>query len=205
MRTTAVWKCIPGDELIDAYADSASSLSELVPQVSALYLWRRRIVYDPSILSTQQACMQWLEKLAEGPAAVLGRRPLAHCVTLEGLVLGGGGLSPEKDEALSLATQRRKMRDRVARIMESLTNFMPTLYIGETNDLKRRMQQHLRGDTGLKYYVESTLRLKWTDLEIHYLELSRSPDTSDEAKRIQKLLEFLAQRTLAPIGTVRPG
>ena len=203
MSSSIIWKCIPGDEMVDAFSES--SLSELVPQSSALYLWRRRIVYDPSITSTPQACIDWLEDLAEQPAAVLGTRPLSHCVTIEGLVLGGGGLTHEKRDAIPSATQQRRMRERVARIMSSLTNFMPPLYIGEANNLRMRVHQHLRGDTGLQYYIESSLGLRWADLEMHYHELSRSPNTSAEAKRIQELLEFLAQRAIAPFGTARPG
>lgn len=203
MSYSVAWKRIPGDEMIDAFSDS--SLPELVPQSSALYLWRRRIVYDPSVASTPQACSEWLEALSARPAAVLSKRPLSHCVTIEGLVLGGGGLTHEKRHAMSLATQQRRMRERVARIMSSLTDFMPPLYIGQANNLRTRVHQHLRGDTALKHYIESSLELRWTDVELHYHELSKSPNTSEEAKRVQELLEFLAQRTTAPFGTDRPG
>lgn len=203
MAPTVKWKCISGDELIDAYLESA--ISELIPLSSGLYVWRRRIVYDQECVSTPESCSEWLQRLVDKPSAVLHERALSHCVTLQGLTMGGGGLSVDKEKALSLVTEHRKMRERVVAIMASLTIFTPPIYIGETNNLRSRVQDHLGGKTGLKGYVEKELELRWPDLEFHYHELSSTTNTSIQAKRVQELLEFLAQRTLAPFGTVRPG
>lgn len=203
MPTPAIWKCISGDELADAYSDS--TLASLVPKTSGLYVWRRRIASDNRTISSPELCREWLHKLADCPTAVLGERQLSHCVAIKGLSLGGGGLTDEKDSALSLISGQRRLRERTVAIMTSLTKFMPPIYIGETNNFRIRVRDHLRGDTGLKQYVESELMLKWHDLEFHYHELSASTETSDEAKRVQELLELIAQRALAPFGTVRPG
>lgn len=203
MSSDVLWVCITGDDLIDAHEHS--SLNELLPQTSGLYLWRKRVSCSASTASTPEECAEWLLSLAKQPTGVLREQELSHCVKLDGITVGGGGLTREKKNTLPLATSSRAMRVRIVKIMESLTQFMPPIYIGETNNVCKRVSQHFRGETGLEAYVKDSLGLRWLDLEFHYHQLSRSQSVSDDARRVQELMEFIAQRTLSPFGTERPG
>lgn len=203
MINVARWKCLGGDEISDA--DNESSLPELIPRVSGLYLWRRRIICEGSTVSTSSVFSRWLERLADDPSGVLNERRLSHGVRLTGIRVGGGGLTADKRESLSIASENRRMRERVGGVMASLTQYMPPIYIGEANNLCSRISQHLRGETHLKDYIFESLGLHWGDVEVHYHELSSTINSSDRAKSLQELLELIAQRALAPFGTDRPG
>ncbi len=199
----AIWKCISAEEAIESLNEG--TLRDIVPDSPGLYLWRRRVIHEPQVASTQEACAKWLYGLASTPTAVLGERPVSHCLKLQGMIIGGGGITADKEETLSVATEKRGMRNHIVDLMASLTRFMPPIYIGEASNLQTRIKQHLRGETELKSYVEDGLGLSWDDMEIHFHELKVSAEVSTEVKKTLELLELIVQRSLSPFGTQRPG
>ena len=198
-----VWKTLHASELVEAHESNA--LEQLLPKKPAVYLWRRRLVAPSSCLSSAETFRDWVMETVSIPAAHLTRRPLSHCVWTEGLQVGGGSLTGDKEQTLhsisGLGAQRRLVVDYV----ESLTEFTPPIYVGTAVNLKSRVSQHLRGETSLIGYVETQLGLSWTEIDFRYLVLSASAELSDDARSLLLLMELVTQRVLAPFGTDRPG
>lgn len=198
-----IWKSVSGGELLEAFTDG--TLKEEIPKKSALYLWRRRIFCDTSNISSKSDFQSWMRNLALTPVGVVGPHQITHCVALDGITIGGGGLTSEKERILAELSEKRAARVYLARIIESLGQFTAPIYVGNANDLYLRIKQHLNGETTLEEYLGDELKLRWQDIELQFCELSEYPTKSEKEKEVQELLEFLGQRLLAPIGTKRPG
>ena len=100
-----VWKVIHATELSDAL--ESRTLGQLVPEQPAVYLWRRRLVAPSSCRSSQEACQEWVTHVVGAPAATLTRRQLSHCVWTNGLQIGGGELTREKQQTLEEVSASR--------------------------------------------------------------------------------------------------
>ena len=198
-----VWKVIHATELSDAL--DSSTLGQLVPGQPAVYLWRRKLVAPSSCRSSQEACQEWVKHVVGAPAAALTRRQLSHCVWTNGLQIGGGELTRQKQQTLEEVSVQAERRRLLIDYIEALTEFTNPIYVGQALDLRKRITQHLKGDTGLYEYVTKQLRLSWNDLELRYLIVSSSIHLSEDARLLLQLLELVTQRVLAPFGTERPG
>ena len=198
-----VWKVIHAAELGDAL--ESSTLGQLVPRQPAVYLWRRKFIAPSSCRSSQEACQEWVKHVVGPPAATLTRRQLSHCVWTNGLQIGGGELTREKQQTLEDVSVQSERRRFLIDYIEALTEFTTPIYVGQAVDLRKRITQHLKGDTGLYEYVTGQLRLSWDDLELRYLIVSSSTHLSEDARLLLQLLELVTQRVLAPFGTERPG
>ncbi len=97
---------------------------------------------------------------------------------------------------------RRKL---VVGFVASLRQFSPALYVGQSNNLRLRTANHLNGDTELSEYLVRDLELTWADVELSFCKMSKTSDPSKASRELQELLEFVAQRSLSPLGTKRPG
>lgn len=197
------WTKVPGDELVDALSNG--TLVEILPQCSALYVWKRRITVPSYALSSDQDFTKWISGVVEQKSGGISSCELAHCVTLHGLTIGGGRLTPEKERTLTWLASKRKARTYIANVVESLTEVAPPIYVGNANNLCVRMKQHLTDATDLSDYLRDTLELDWRDLELNFLLLDKKPAESNDSKKVQEFLELVSQRVLAPIGTKRPG
>ena len=198
-----VWKALHATELGDAL--ESSTFDQLVPTQPAVYLWRRKLLAPNSCHSSHSACQDWVKQVVQPPAASLTRRPLSHCVWTNGLQIGGGELTPEKQETLNRVCSQSDRRRVLIDYIETLTAFTTPIYVGQATDLRKRIAQHMKGETALYEYVKDQLHLSWDDLELRYLPLSKSTDLSENARLLLQLLELVTQRVLAPFGTERPG
>ena len=199
-----VWKVIHATELSDAL--ESSTLGQLVPGQPAVYLWRRKLVAPSSCRSSQEACQEWVNTCRGGTGCCLDS-PTAVTLCLDQRLAdrrwrayAGEATDPEGGLCFK-RTRRRLLIDYI----EALTEFTNPIYVGQTLDLRKRITQHLKGDTGLYEYVTEQLRLSWEDLELRYLIVSSSIHLSEDARLLLQLLELVTQRVLAPFGTERPG
>ena len=198
-----VWKTQDATELVEAI--DSESLDDLLQDRPAVYLWRRRFSAPSGCISDAKTCESWISEVSSQPLGRVRRKSIAPCLWTEGLQVGGGGLSPDKQNTLEAACAARSQRQVLVNFLEGLSDFTQPMYIGQTNNLKVRVKQHLCGETGLQSYVFDTLGLSWDDIQFRYINLSKSKKMSAEARALQELLELIAQRSLAPFATERPG
>ena len=196
------WTAISGSELIDARDEA--KLEDILPESPAIYIWRRSVIAPPVCESSNQHFESWLTTLSGQPAARIARQALSNCVLMEGLQIGGGGLSEEKHRTVTQISGNRKIRKSVINFVESLSSYTPVIYLGQTNNLKVRVKQHLDGLTELHAYLTEMLGLKWPDTEFSFLKMS-SDSASPQGTSVRELLELISQRVLAPFAVKRPG
>ncbi len=201
------WHQVLGADLEDAF-DRGEGLEELIPACQAIYVWRRSFRPPTGVTRSPAQFAEWIERNNSIPFALIQDKELTHFARLTELVLGGGGLTPDKTETLGEFLRTEKRRRWMARFMRSLREFAPPLYVGETHDLQRRARDHLKGETNLGNALSEGLGLTWADLELLYWNLgSRKTTDQDSAslKSQRTLFEMITTRSTVAGFVIRSG
>lgn len=198
-----VWETVYGRELQEALSESR--LEDVVPNLPAIYIWRRDLTVPPGASGSAKATLRWVEEQLSHPAASISATTLTHCTRLDGITIGGLGLTPEKTATLSSALENSGKRAVTLEYTQSLSDFLPPIYVGKTERLAKRVRQHLRGETSLQEYIQGPMGIAFDDVRLTYLKVSDTTPLSDASRRYLDALELIAQRLLVPFGTDRPG
>jgi hypothetical protein len=183
-------------------ADSA----EEVPATAGIYIWRR--VFVPQQIEARSLDEVGHDFAAQAslPIAVFDSTRVApagstttvrsNYLLMHRVSVGAGAVAPDDLRPSSLE-EATWLADIAATAMSE--KFGPVLYVGQSIDLRQRIQQHLSGASGLRRRLNDCgLSLK--HVALYFFETPR--ETSDEARlRLEVLLTHL---TGAPL-TRRPG
>lgn len=193
----AKWQNVSGSELEEQLA-TGRSLDELLPTLPAIYMWRRHLRAQQTVLQSPATFKIWVSKVLKVPLATIRNKELSHYAVLEALHLGGQGLSPEKEATLADLARTSQGRTYVASFLQSLAVTMPSVYVGEAHDIRSRIRQHVSGESELKDVLLADFGLSWFDLDLWYYALPAHHNT-EQPKALRTLLETVATRlTLAP-------
>jgi hypothetical protein len=198
------WTTFEGCDL--AEEDARGELDVLVPSTPGIYAWRRSVHSLKAHLGSAGAFANEIERFFRTPLGRIGPRALAHFVWLDGLQIGGSDLPDGRTQELRVFLQNIKNRRAMLQILSAAIEIAPPLYVGETENLRRRTKEHLTGQTQFaeRLFQESkqtpsALRLSYIaigDLHLQDVEDARSHRTLSEL--------LIAKLTLATL-TSRPG
>ena len=196
------WDVASGRDLRDAYVRQ-SPLSEFVPTVPAIYLWRRALRAPREALTSSMQFSRWLNTTMQVPVAEVRDQRLSHFAVVNQLTIRGAGLTPIKQQQFKPLMATRKSREWLAKYLQELRDLVPPLYCGETSNLAQRTREHLAGDTGFGQRLHSQdPSISWSDLELAFYRLDRLQLRDDNrANDLRKLLELLTT-TLSVSGYV---
>lgn len=198
-----LWQTISGVELERAYVGS-ERMTEIVPDTSAVYAWKRKFRPPAGILSDPVALAAWIATAVKTPSAILPQRELSHYLLLHGISIGGAPLTDDKLDTLNVWATEPKSRRWLVSMVESIELLAPPLYIGETDNLARRVKDHLRNSTDFSLMLRDKLNLQWKDCELLYCSV---PDEFllIDAKARRTLVELIVARLTIAGCTSRPG
>lgn len=167
-----------------------------IPCRAGVYLWRRVLRYDPMLYSNYLLAENWIRQQAEAPLASLASLQLSTArgtaktsvrpsfVLLRELRIGAACLQGKQ-----LLPEGADDRGRVLETLEELLlAFGPVLYVGESSDLRRRVREHLRGETGFVERLQEC-GLGLGDVALSYVVLDPFPDSC--RFQIEELLTHL--------------
>ena len=189
---TLEWDFVAGADLDNAYVGQ-SSLSDLVPNCSAIYLWRRAFRVPRPALRSGDAFLAWLDTAMQAPTAEVHDRRLSHFAVVDQLTIRGSGITQTKREQFGDLIARPKAREWLATYIRAASAFSPPLYCGETTHLAQRTREHLSGETGFGQRIQQqNVDAPWADLELAFCRLD-SVRLKDEARaaQLRKLLEII--------------
>jgi hypothetical protein len=123
--------------------------------------------------------------------------------------MGGTGLPSEKSSVLGKLLDQPNGVSKAKRILQALQDVVPAMYVGEANDLRVRLRQHLNGETEFASQLAREEILSWNDLAVSFLVLGQQPssDTSEttDAAKVRRAFEYLAAELAIATYTKRPG
>jgi len=178
----------------------------LVPDASAVYVWQKAIQAPPSSIAAVDF-EEWLSSSLEEPIATMEQVSMSHYLSAKEVSLGGGPLPDEKVVTLQRMSRSRNFRETVGRALNGAAEFSPTLYVGETDCLSRRVWQHMSGETDFSERLGGRSAIDWNMMNLRYFTL---PDpVSDEgravAKKVRTLVEYAVTRITLGTGVSRQG
>ena len=180
-----------GIEIEDA-GGTVQSLRSVIPSCQAIYLWRRTLAAPSEALLSTQTFSDWVEHILSQPFAEVKARDLSHFAEISGLRLRSRPLTQAKSRDLLAFGSKQNNRKFLAQFIEQVSPMSPPLYCGETNDLPKRVFDHITGATGFgKRVVEGAFA--WKELALHYYELGDGAvEVTSNQKRRAELLELIA-------------
>jgi hypothetical protein len=197
-----IWQTYSGQELEDMFLRS-EDLGTLLPRGSAVYVWRRHLTPPSEIAGNGALFARWMAEAVKVPSAKLPRQDLSHFLSVDGVSLGGNPLTDDKVSTLREWLIDAQSRKWMAKFVGSVSDLAPPLYVGESDELPRRIKEHLNGDTDFSTTLLA-LGLKWTDCR-----LSVCPVPSEmlkvDAKARRTLIEMIVARLAIAGSTSRPG
>ena len=194
------WELVSGVDLHDAHVRQ-NRLSDFLPDTGAIYVWRRALRVPREALGTSAGFRRWLDSAMQVPIADVRDQRLSHFAVLDRLTLRGRGFTVTKHEQFTPLMDSRERREWLARYIQSLAQFTPPLYCGETTNLVERTRAHLSGDTGFGQRLQdSASALTWSDLELAFYRLERIQIRNETlAREFRTLLELMTTAfSLAP-------
>jgi hypothetical protein len=207
MAMRIAWQRCSARELEQAITQNLS-LQGLIDDCQAIYIWRRCLTPPVALLDNPASLCRWIELMTSKPFGLIENKVLTQFATLKNLALGGSGLSSDKVDSLKRYVAKPAGRRFFANFIRELSPFCPPIYVGETNNVRRRVQEHILGLTDLKETVEQKLSLTWTDLDFYYLGLGTlEAEGSDSLtkKELRTLLEMITSQMIFAACVKRSG
>ena len=150
------------------------------------------------------ALAEWIAAAVQIPSAMLAERSLSHYLFLHGISIGGTALTEDKLETLRNWVKEGQSRKWLLDMVQNIARLTPPLYVGETDNLARRVKDHLRSKTDFSIMLQEKLRLDWQSVELWYYEVPEDFLKVD-AKARRTLVELIVARLTIAGCTSRPG
>lgn len=200
---SGLWQSVSGLELERSYV-GRDPMTENVPDKSAVYAWKRKFRPPARIAADPMGLAEWIAETVKTPSAILPQRELSHYLLLHGISIGGAALTDEKLSTLKDWVTDAASRRWLLAMVQSIETLAPPLYIGETDNLARRVKDHLGTKTDFSLILRDKLHLTWQDCELWYCIVPEELLAS-EAKGRRTLVELLVARLTIAGCTSRPG
>lgn len=192
------WKSVDGDEILRLMQNGQVALE--IPEVAGIYAWRLNLDSSRANDHDHLKIISNINSLMTLPLGEIGPRHLNHSVNLLGLRLNGKKLPDQKSANLVKFMQRRPGASKfIQDYVSELSDFLPNLYVGNTENLAERVVQHVNGTSDFGKTVNGEWGRDFKDLTFHFFEVKNAP------KEILEGLEFIAQSLTVSAFTKRAG
>ena len=196
------WANESGIHLLQALnGPGQSGLNGIIPATPGIYMWKLQVNTHE-----MQQCNEWdsfIDLLKQRCNTILGEDiPNAgNWVTYKGTELRGKKLPESKEKTLrGLGNHQQQQYTR--RFLSTLDIHAPALYVGESSNLRTRVKEHLRGETGFAERLKDTGEIAFENLQFWYLEIEEENFGrifhDQDKTTIRKTFEYVT--TMASIG-----
>lgn len=179
------WHAVRGDELQDAFT-GGSFPTEMVVDCEAVYIWKRALRPPPTAHHTGDRFVEWLQEIATFPIAEVKERRLAHFAMLGALHIQGAPLSLDKLNELGTLAAVPKGRRWLEQFLSEVALHAAPLYVGESNRLRARIAEHMRGDTAFGTRMNAIDSAIWSQLDLHFYAFGPPRAEKDDARASKK-------------------
>ena len=162
------WTSLKGEVLAQSHAEH--DWKGLLPNRSAVYMWRLRISPSKSEQANGSLLFEHLQRVTGVPFSVAPSKQISRTLKAVGFEIGGLGLG-EKSDSVKELCHSAESRRLVVQLLESLELSCPPLYTGEADKLSDRIWQHMEGQNSTLLQDLHTWGLNVSHLFLQYLEL----------------------------------
>lgn len=171
-----------------------------LPDVPAIYVWRRRLAPPPGALDRKEGFVEWLQKELQTPYRMVEGQEITPYLRIESMAVGGRPLDERKERILNDACDDRSFRFLLNHVVQGASLYTPSLYVGKADNLRNRINQHLRGETDFAVKLDK-LAIDWYELRLDYLSFAgvdfpTSYSTSDVLETLEAIVTCLSLATM---------
>jgi hypothetical protein len=195
------WQLVSGRELYDLY-QGGESLTTLLPTVSAVYMWKLRLIDDDLVVHDPDLTMRHLMRLTRTPQGKTLPMAASHGLLSLGIEIRGPGLPQLKQRALAKFLTKPANNRWMISYLRELEQHLPALYVGETGNLPKRTKEHLAGLTDFSQAITQEPQLNWPSLNFYYNNLGSATDVENP---LRKAVEYITAVLTVSAFTRRPG
>jgi hypothetical protein len=188
------WVTVSGGDIASEW-ESSSQVTPSIPAMPAIYCWKYNFSRPAAATRDSEAAKQWISDLCSQIYGLSRSTKIAHWGTLDQVRLVGPGLNETKTHTAHEKLEDFTDRIELVRFVESLTQFAPPIYSGETSDLRVRVRDHISGDSGFGERVIAN-NIDWEKLDLHFIDLSSAftPESAEDAP-FRQMLEYIITAT----------
>jgi len=180
------WGRAEGEDLVNAYGGSSND--SMLENAPAIYLWKRNLRPEFSEKNNSQKMLDWCRRLVETPVASFKPSRISHSARSLGFELVGS-LDTKADQMYELL-KSHEGRDWVFNYLKALEDHAPALYVGQTDNLERRIKEHLRGSKGFGREISDNPAWDWSSLHLRYYLID---GPAAEIKHQLEAIEYVTQ------------
>jgi hypothetical protein len=159
------WQSFSGHELL-AILESDKSLSGSVTSSPGVYMWKLNPGAGDLNPSKPEDIIERLQKIttaSQGKAERFNHHSLRSEISVAGNGLQG------KEKRLSKFVYGRENAKWMLELLDSLSMHLPSLYVGQTNNLATRLAEHLRGGSDFSSRLVAEKAYSFEDLNVYIL------------------------------------
>lgn len=192
--TEIVWK----GPYYGADFDNSVSFSREIKKKPGIYIWRKVFKTDTEFLADVDSFLSWITSTANSPLAstdeLIAKSKSGESISIRSeyaritrLVIGSGDISSKNQKIEEMAGARNDRENLYDMLLSASHKFGPVLYVGETDDLCRRVKEHLAVGSGFRKKIED-IGLSINDVAFYYMELPEFEYGETERKAIESIL-----------------
>lgn len=197
-RIARSWQRIPAADLLEALEHHY--LSDLLERRSAIYMWKKALDNSTMTLRDGKYMLNWLDSLLATPHGGMTDQHVGTYLHFGTIELKPYPLPQQIREAMTRWGAKQSNRHWMNAFLTHLAQHTPSLYVGETGNLQRRVAEHLHAETDFGEFVAEYL--SWPALDLHYYDLGSE---STQNSQIRKSLEYITNSLTLGGYTKRPG
>lgn len=167
------WRTVQGDTLLDALEGNRLGPGAVM-ECSAIYAWKRSFRAPAGARRSGRAAEKWIGELFATPLGTVTNYQISHYLRVTGLELTPESMTDHQRRTLRSMCDDDAKRRRLIKYVESLAGMTPSLYVGETGNLRGRIGEHISGETDFGVRVNDSNTISWSDLDLHYYYLGEA-------------------------------
>ncbi len=187
-----VWKKVAGSQLVEA--NDEGFIGD-VPDECGIYIWKLAVRPLRPFHTTSELVDHIRSRLQTPVGSTNGQLGLFY--QINNLTIQGRDLTTNNIDQLTIqadqAGQGRLFRSFMKEFLESLEAFTPALYVGEAQDLRKRVKDHLVGRTGFSDFITKESSLDFSKLDFYFFVSPPFLHVNDS--RTREALEYIATMT----------
>lgn len=183
------WTKVNGDYLLRTFLEYRN-IEFLLPESHSVYMWKINPTYNDLSCNNTTEVLDRLEKILSEPQGFVSTKE-HHSIAVEVSIKGKG--MKDKNEDVKNILENPELGEEFIKFLDTINFHTPSLYVGQSSNLRKRIEQHLNEDTGFSGRLGKENFYTFDKLSLFYINI----DNLDE--REMAAIEHIV--TILTLGT----
>ena len=162
------WSKVNGDYL-SRYYEENNTLEYILPDLEGVYMWKINPTYKELSHNSPVDVINRLEKILTEPQGFVSSKD-HHSISIEVSIKGKG--MREKNDDIKEIAENPEFSESLIDFLDTINFHTPSLYVGQSGNLRKRIEQHLREETGFSERLGEDSFYSFDKLSMFYLDTS---------------------------------